>query len=470
MGVSIYSHGGVGEVTGSKHFLKTDASTVMIDCGAFQGKRQIADAKNREWDFSPEGLSAVVLSHAHYDHSGLLPLLSKKRYNGNIYATGATRDLAQIILMDSAKIQAQDEEFLRKQAKKRGEVFNWKPLYEEQDVIRAVEQFVAISYERPIRISRDIELAFYDAGHILGSALSVFSVEQDSKHPLTVVFSGDLGRKGKPIIKDPVQTPDPDYLVLESTYGNRLHEPSGEVLEKLASAVNDTVSRGGKLIIPAFAIERTQDIVFYLHLLVDAKSIPEIPIYVDSPMATNATTIYKIHPECYDAETHEAFIKHHKNPFGFNALRYIEGVDESKALNDMKEPMIIISSSGMCEAGRIQHHLLHNLSGEKNTVLIVGFMAKDTLGRQILEGKKTVRIFGDPVPVRAEIRQIDALSAHADYEEAWEYVSKMDLDKLKGIFLVHGEPDALTAFKGFLEGKGIKKVEIVEAGKEYPLV
>ncbi len=469
MGVSIYSHGGAGEVTGSKHFLKTERSTIMVDCGAFQGKRQVADAKNREWNFSTERLSAVILSHAHYDHSGLLPLLRKKRYNGNIFATGASRDLAQIILMDSARIQAQDAEFLKKQAAKKGEVFTWKPLYDEQDVVKVVEQFITLSYERPLRIAQDVELEFYDAGHILGSAVSVLSVDMNGEGPLTVVFSGDLGRTGKPIIRDPAPIPDPDYLVLESTYGNRLHEPSGEVLDKLASAVNETVQKSGKLIIPAFAIERTQDIVFYLHLLADAKRIPQIPIYVDSPMATNATAIYKIHPECYDAETNEAFVKHHKNPFGFNSLRYIENSEESKALNEAKEPMIIISSSGMCEAGRIQHHLLHNIHDKRNTVLIVGFMAADTLGRQILEGRKNVRIFGDYVPLRADVRQINALSAHADYQEAWDYVSRMDLEKLKGIFLVHGETDALSAFKTFLEGKGIKRVEIMEAGRHYSL-
>jgi metallo-beta-lactamase family protein len=352
MSVSLVSYGGAQEVTGSKHLLSSGKSSVMIDCGAFQGKREEADRKNREWEFDAGSLGGVILTHAHYDHSGLLPLLRKKGYDRNIFSTPPTRDLANIILMDSASIQAKDVEYLTKQAAKRGERFSWKPLYDEQDVMKTIEQFVTISYGRPFLPVPGMEACFFDAGHILGSSTVHITVNSGRKK-LRVGFSGDLGRKGKPILRDPVPIPPVEHLVMESTYGDRLHEISGDILAALARIVRETASQGGKIIIPAFAVERTQDLIFYLHLLTDEKKIPDIPVYVDSPMAVNATAIFKNHPECYDDDTKKAFIEHHTNPFGFNSLRYIESSTQSKELNSLRGPAVIISSSGMCEAGRI---------------------------------------------------------------------------------------------------------------------
>jgi len=469
MSITMFSRGAAREVTGSRHFLDVDGELLQIDCGAFQGKRREAEEKNRAVFKEAETVTAMVLTHGHYDHSGLLPLLPKRGYRGNIYTTPATRDIASLIMMDSARIQARDQEYLAKQAAKRGEKFTWQPLFNEEDVIRAAEQFVTLSYRRPMPITQRVTCEFYDAGHILGSALACLDVRRDGGEKLRVVFSGDLGRKGKPIIRDPELVPDPDYLVMESTYGDRLHESSEGAMEKLAAVVNETVDRGGKIIIPAFAIERTQELVYYFHLLTDSHKIPSLPIYVDSPMATNATTIFQVHPECYDEEIHEAFLRHHKNPFGFNELKFTSSVQESKDLNKLKEPAVIISADGMCEAGRIQHHLANNIQDPRNTVLIVGYMAEHTLGRRIKERQPEVRIFGQIYKLRARVEEVSAFSAHADYREIGEYIARLDLGRLKKVFLVHGEGAAQEALKKHLLGIGVKAVEIVEPGKRYEL-
>lgn len=469
MAITLYSEGAAREVTGSKHVLDVNGTRYLIDCGAFQGKRAETDRKNRALVRDPASLEAVILTHAHYDHCGLLPLLSKRGYKGNIYSTPATRDLANLIMMDSARIQARDAEYLGKQAARRGEDFVWKPMYDELDAVEATGQFVTMSYDRPIQLGRDVRLKFRDAGHILGSATAHLSVSDSDGRVVRIGFTGDLGRPDKPIIRDP-DTMDPvDYLVIESTYGDRLHESTSAADEHLARVVNDTVKRGGKIIIPAFAIERTQELIYSFHLLVDQGRIPKIPIWVDSPMAVNATSIFMVHPECYDKETHEAFIKHHNNPFGFNELRFSTSVEDSKKLNQLEGPAIIISADGMCEAGRIQHHLIHNISNPRNTILIVGYMAADTLGRRIRDGHKEVRIQGAFYQVKARVEEIKAFSAHADYQETWNWLERMDLSSLKTVFLVHGENEALAAQKAFLHGKGLKDVRIVEYGERYSL-
>jgi len=392
MRAELFSWGAAQEVTGSKHFLQIKDELFMVDCGAFQGRRSEADKKNRSWSFDANQVAAAILTHAHYDHSGLVPMLPKKGFKGNIYTTPASRDLASLIMMDSAHIQAKDYEFLHKRAKRKGETFDNQPLYSEQDVVESLDFFMTVSYHRPFQIVDGVEVSFFDAGHILGSAQVVFDINQNGHH-MKIGFSGDLGRKNLPILRDPEMIPDVDYLIMESTYGDRRHTPIETATSELAEVINRTVERGGRIIIPAFAVERTQELVYYLHLLRDSKRIPSLPVYVDSPMATNATSIFRVHQECYDQETRQAFLNHHKNPFGFNELRYITNQQESKELNSLEEPAIIISSSGMCEAGRILHHLIHNIGDPKNTILIVGYIAENTLGRKILEKQPEVKIF-----------------------------------------------------------------------------
>jgi metallo-beta-lactamase family protein len=469
MGISLYSLGAAEEVTGSKHVIEAYGKHYLIDCGAFQGSRAEADRKNRNFGIPVERIQGVVVTHGHYDHCGLLPLLTKKGYRGNIYATPATRDIASLIMMDSAHIQARDAAYLRKQAHKKNKKFTWEPLYDEKDVIQATGQFIGVSYNRPLFLGDGIELEFYDAGHILGSAMAMITIKKDGKET-KILCSGDLGRKDKPIIRDPDRRiPAPDYIILESTYGDRRHDTFGDAMEKLGEIARRTVRNKGKILIPAFAIERTQELVYYFHLLVDEGAIPEIPIYVDSPMATNATTIFQVHPECYDEEIHEAFIKHHKNPFGFNSLHFTASVEESKALNKRPGPLIIISADGMCEAGRIQHHLIHNIGDPNTTILTVGYMAQDTLGRRIRNKAAEVKIHDQWFKRRAQVEEINAFSAHADYVEAGEWLKALDTSRLKRIFLVHGEPKAQSAFKKYLIGKGYSHTEIVQYGKTYGL-
>ena len=471
MSISIRSLGAAGEVTGSKHLIEIDGKRILVDCGAFQGKRAEADEKNRALlgDIPASSIDAVVLSHAHFDHCGMLPLLVKRGFSGTILSTPATRDLANLVMMDSAHIQARDADYLSRQAAKRGETFTWKPLYDDLDVVKTMEQFVTISYHRPYTVTEGVGVEFFDAGHILGSALIRMRLKSIDGEEVVMGFTGDLGRKNKPIIRDPEFLVDLDYLMLESTYGDKLHENTDDAMERLAHIVTKTAYAGGKIIIPAFAVERTQELIFNLHLLLDKGKIPDLPIWVDSPMAIDATGIFRLHPECFDKETHDAFTIHSENPFGFSALHFSRTVDESKALNAAKGSMVVISADGMCEFGRIQHHLIHTVSGKANTILIVGYMADGTLGRRLRDGAREVRIHGDFYKVNADIQAIDAFSAHADWMETLAWLKGTDIARIRKVFLVHGEGKALDSMKGKVLGAGASSVEIVQAGEIYPL-
>ena len=482
MGIKFYSLGAAEEVTGSKHVFEINGRQFMVDCGAFQGKRKVSDEKNRDFDIAADKLEAVILTHGHYDHCGLLPVLTKKGFNGNIYATPATRDIANLVMMDSARIQAHDAEFLAKQASKKGDKFTWKPLFDEEDCIKTANQIVCLSYNRKMYIAPDVQLELFDAGHILGSSLASITIKgwnhglnvpymhSTGDNETRILFTGDLGRKEKPIIRPPATNiPAPDYIVMESTYGNRKHEDKAFALKELERVVRDACAKKGKIIIPSFAIERAQELVFYLHLLTDQKKIPVVPIYVDSPMASNATSVFRVHPECYDESVNEAFLKHHKNPFGFGSLSYTNSVEESKALNKKEGPMIIISADGMCEAGRVLYHLANEIGNERNTILIVGYMSENTLGRKIRDGAKEVNILGDMYHVNAKVEQINEFSAHADYEEMTEWLNTIDTSRLKNIFMVHGEKDAQEFFTNYLHEHGYPNVTVVKYGEVYDL-
>ena len=467
MAIKLFSHGACREVTGSKHFLEVDGRILQVDCGMFQGRREEAYRKNAAFPFLPTDVSAVLLTHAHYDHSGALPILKKKGFNGNIYSTDATRDVTQIILLDSANIQQKDYEYIQEKIGKHPErgLTLYEPLYSTEEAVQTMRNFVSIDYHRPFNPIPEVTATFYDAGHILGSAL----VHLTTKNGMRIGFSGDLGRRGLPIIRDPETLPEMDFLVLEGTYGNRLHQSIGMGKEELVQIVQKANARGGKVIIPAFTIERTQELIYIIHTLLLDKRIPEIPIFIDSPMAVNATAIFKIHTECFDQETMEKFITPHIDPFGFDTIRYTASSLESRQINSFRGPAIIISASGMAESGRILHHLANNIENPDNIIAIVGFMADHTLGRKLVERVPEVKIFGKSYRLNAEIATLNAFSSHADYQEIIAWLLSQPITSLKKIFLVHGEEAALKNLQTELLASGIPAVEIVDSGREYRL-
>ncbi|MBK5294354.1 MAG: MBL fold metallo-hydrolase [Acidobacteriia bacterium] len=435
--------GAAQTVTGSLHEVTVDGQRLLLDCGLYQGKRKDSFERNRHLPWPGSSVDSVILSHAHIDHSGNLPSLGRDGYSGPIHTTAATADLCGTMLPDSAYLQERDVDFVMKRQRRRRKLQGQEngedglePLYRLADVEAILPLFQHVRYSEAKQLSDTLSMELFDAGHLLGSACVRLTHRQQEKTQ-RLVFSGDVGRCCLPILRDPAPMPECDYLIMESTYGNRLHSKEQLVMEKLADVVNRTCERGGRLIVPAFAVGRTQQLVLMLHQLTERKAIPNMPIFVDSPMALNATEAYRRHPECYDEET-RAFLENGNDPFGFSRLRYVRDVSESKGLNDLRGPFVVISASGMCEAGRILHHLRNNITDSKNTVLITGFQAEHTLGRRIVEKQTEVSIFGEPVRLRAEVAVLNELSGHADQGELMEWI-KPHARQLKGVFLVHGE-------------------------------
>ena len=424
------------------YMLEVNGNRLLLECGLFQGRRADTLERNRKLPFDAEKIDTVVLSHAHIDHCGNLPNLCRQGFSGNIYCTFATRDLASIMLEDSAEIQRVDAEFVSRKRAKRN-LPPVEPLYSGVDAEKAIRQFIALNYSRPIPVADGVTVTFRDAGHILGSAQVVLDIREGTRK-YRYLFSGDVGRSGDDILRDPETVDDVDFLQVESTYGNREHSAKENAHEAVGTMVRQTLDENGKVIIPAFSVGRTQEIVYTLHQLTRDNKIPKAPIYVDSPLSVNATEIYRLHPECFNKETYR-FLRETANPFGMENLTYIREVAHSMKLNDLKEPAVIISSSGMCEAGRIRHHLRNHIGYSNNLILFIGYCAEHTLGARILGGNKTVNIFGEPHFVKAKVASIDAFSGHADKHELKRYVENLG-SEIKRISVVHGEESQSISF------------------------
>ena len=450
----ILFHGAAREVTGSCHILHVNGSTVLLDCGLFQGHRADVRKKNQKLPVDIASIDAIVLSHAHIDHAGRLPFLAREGYAKKIFATTATLDLCEPMLADSAHIQEQDAGFLSRHQKE-----HFDPLYAARDAVHTMDLMRGVRYDQPFDVVPGVRATFVDAGHILGSASVILDCTSGGA-TRRLVFSGDIGRKGLPIIRDPVAPPGAHMVIMESTYGNRDHTSVEGAKDELGRVVRETAARGGRVMIPAFAVGRTQEIVLALHELADAGSIPRLPVYIDSPLATKATAVFDEHREVYDDS--EPFIHAHMGSsealFRFPMVQYTQSVEESKALNQKHGPMVIIAASGMVESGRILHHLLNGAADPRNTILVVGFMAEGTLGRKIVEKQSMIRVYGEEVPLRARVEIITGYSAHADRTElrAWIDEVRAQSPSLSDVWLVHGEADAQDAFSSTLNGNGYR--------------
>ncbi len=508
-------YGAAREVTGSMHLIATSKDNILLDCGMFQGRRKEAQAKNTVMPLDPSLITNVLLSHAHIDHSGRIPLLTKNGFKGDIVCTRSTMDTSRLLLKDSAHIQESDASYLnyktakrflercarhagphqmcepeikeiRSRLKVKGHKLNDKvikdlllehnlnivePLYTMEDAEDSLQFFRGVPYQHPVTVGHRVTCTFYDAGHILGSSMVALNLEENGRK-YTILFTGDVGRFDKPIIEDPTLNFDGkdrnvDLLIIESTYGDRTHQPVQDLKDSLKQVITETVHRGGSVIIPSFAYGRTQELIYFLHELYMNNEVPKVPVYVDSPLATEITRVFGEHPEVYDRETREVFLKQGVNPFTFPMLRFVETVEESMALNRDKTPHIVLAGSGMCEGGRILHHLRHKIHNELNTILIVGYMAQNTLGRRIQElgqkyeasGRKgnppLLKFYNKEYPLKARVVKIDGFSAHADREELHTFIKKSNL-KIKNVAVVHGEEDQALSFAGYLEKDGYK--------------
>lgn len=465
--------GAAQTVTGSQHLLEINGKKILLDCGLYQGKREEAYDINRHFLFDPYELHCVILSHAHIDHSGNLPMLYSRGFSGDIYTTSASRDLCSIMLLDSAHIQESDIKYVNKR-RLRKNLVPFHALYTTEDAKNVIKNFKTVSYRKKFCIDgmcEKVSVEYFDAGHILGSAMMVLEIEENGRK-FRFGFTGDIGRPGLPILRDPEFMGDVQFLITESTYGGRVHDKSNMMDDQLAAVLKEAISRGGKIIIPAFSVGRTQEIVYSLSKLFDSEVIDRIPVFIDSPLSTKATDIFRLHPECYDKEFSD-LIFNGNEVFELPNLRYVKDVEESKSLNSLNESCLIISASGMAESGRVLHHLKNNIEDPKSTVLIVGFMAEHTLGRRLIEAKDEpgaeVKIFGDEFKVNAKIVVLNSFSAHADKDELREYFDKFDRNVLEKIFLVHGEPDQQMIFRDTLKSMNFRDVSIPFKGETFDL-
>jgi metallo-beta-lactamase family protein len=459
--------GAARTVTGSRHLISVDKHKLLLDCGLFQGRRKETRSRNLNFPFDPASIDAVILSHAHIDHCGNIPNLVRRGFKGPIHATHATTHLADIMLRDSGHIHESDAAFLNKRRARQGKPLI-EPLYTKEHAEIASKQLVDQAYDEPFEVIPGVSARLLEAGHILGSAGILLEMQQNGKKR-RLMFSGDIGREGLPIIRDPVLPHDVDYLIMECTYGDRIHSSPEEAYEETQEVICGTLNDGGKVIIPAFAVGRTQTLVYYLHRMIDEGRIPRVPVFVDSPLAINVTDIFRAHPECYDEEMREFLDDDpHGSALGFDLLTYTRSVPESKAINDVRGPSVIISASGMAEVGRILHHLRNNLHEPRNTILITSWMAPHTLGRRLVEGKKVVKIFGEKHQVHAKVACINGLSAHADQDDLLSYAIATK-DRLRKVFLAHGEPDAAKALREKLLDAGISQVSYPEPGASFDL-
>ncbi len=465
--MKITFYGAAQTVTGSQHLLTVNGSTLLLECGLFQGHRADFYSRNQNFPFNPRHVDAVILSHAHIDHSGNLPNLVKSGYRGPIYTTPATAQLADVMLQDSGHIQEADAEFVNKKRLQRGEP-PIDPLYTQEDARRVKQSFQQQDYDRPFEPIPGVTATLVDAGHILGSAAVVLDIVEKGRK-VRLWFSGDIGRRDLPLIRDPILPSRADYLLMECTYGDKPHRDPQSAYDELRDVVARTAHRSGKVIIPAFAVGRTQELVYDLHQMMEKNEIPALPVYVDSPLAVNATEVFSAHPECFDAETRE-FIRQdrHRTALGFDRLTYIRSVDESKALNGRQDPMVIISASGMAETGRILHHLRNNIEDRRNTVLIVSWQAPYTLGRRLADREPRVKIFGEEYSVRAEVSTIGGFSAHAGQDMLVEYARAVQ-GSVQKVFLVHGEDKPAQALTEKLRAVGISQVYYPELHSEVEL-
>lgn len=439
-------------VTGSKHLLEVNGNKILFDCGLVQGKRIEAAHANQRLPFDVNSLNAVVLSHAHIDHSGTLPMLIKHGYQGRIFSTPATRDLCAVMLIDSAHIQERDAKWLSKK-----QLTFVPPIYTEDHARTTLRHFMTTSYGFPFDVAPGVRVTFRDAGHVLGSAMCQVDIEEGTRRR-RFIYSGDIGRKNMPILQDPWEPDDADIVMMESTYGDRDHDPMETLDDKLSAVITRTYERGGKVVVPSFALERSQEFIYALKRLESQKRIPDMPVYVDSPLTVNITEVFRLHTELFDSEMQQ-ILESAGDPFQLKHIRYIRSLEESMELNERHEPMIIISAAGMCEYGRILHHLRNNCEDARNTILIIGFQAQNTLGRRIVEREREIKIFGIKHPLRAEVKTLNSLSAHAGRTELIAF-GKRFKDRAEKVLLVHGEDTALEALRGGLVEQGCNNIAI----------